>query len=123
MDQLIVVSMDSHAQAPPESWPEYLEARYHEHHVTFGRKDEHRESLERHGLVTGEVRQVRARRQQQHVDPQLPHPIASAFNPSRMHTHPDATPDNEPASAVRVEPALLTPVAAESGAVAARLAW
>jgi hypothetical protein len=31
MDQLIVVSMDSHAQAPPEAWPEYLEARYHEY--------------------------------------------------------------------------------------------
>ena len=31
MDQLIVVSMDSHAQAPPAAWPEYLEARYHEY--------------------------------------------------------------------------------------------
>ena len=30
-DKLIVVSMDSHAQAPPEAWPEYLEERYHEH--------------------------------------------------------------------------------------------
>jgi predicted TIM-barrel fold metal-dependent hydrolase len=29
MDRLIVVSVDSHAQAPPEAWPEYLEARYH----------------------------------------------------------------------------------------------
>ena len=23
--------MDSHAQAPPEAWPEYLEPRYHEY--------------------------------------------------------------------------------------------
>ena len=31
MDKLIVVSVDSHAQAPPEVWAEYLETRYHEH--------------------------------------------------------------------------------------------
>ena len=49
-----------------------LEARHHEHRVAVGREDEHRESLERHRLVTGEVRQVGARRQQQHVDPQAP---------------------------------------------------
>ena len=31
MDRLIVVSVDSHAQAPPSVWADYLEARYHEH--------------------------------------------------------------------------------------------
>ena len=31
MENLIVVSVDSHAQAPPEAWPEYLEPRYHEY--------------------------------------------------------------------------------------------
>jgi len=29
-DNLIVVSVDSHAQMPPETWPQYLEKRYHE---------------------------------------------------------------------------------------------
>ena len=31
MDELIIVSVDSHAQAPPEAWPEYLEPQYHEY--------------------------------------------------------------------------------------------
>src|SRR3954469_8522052 len=31
MDQLIVVSGDSHAVPPPEAWPQYLEAAYHEY--------------------------------------------------------------------------------------------
>ena len=31
MDKLIVVSGDSHAVPPPEAWPEYLEAEYHDH--------------------------------------------------------------------------------------------
>ena len=30
-DRVIVVSVDSHAQVPPDAWPEYLEKRYHEH--------------------------------------------------------------------------------------------
>ncbi len=30
MDELVVVSVDSHAQPPPEVWPEYLETRYHD---------------------------------------------------------------------------------------------
>jgi predicted TIM-barrel fold metal-dependent hydrolase len=30
MDELIVVSVDSHAQMPPELWPEYLETKYHD---------------------------------------------------------------------------------------------
>src|SRR5918995_6637352 len=30
MDRLIVVSGDSHAVPPPEVWPEYLEAEYHD---------------------------------------------------------------------------------------------
>ncbi len=30
MDELIVVSVDSHAQPPPEVWPEYLESQYHD---------------------------------------------------------------------------------------------
>jgi predicted TIM-barrel fold metal-dependent hydrolase len=30
MDELIVVSVDSHAQMPPELWSEYLESRYHD---------------------------------------------------------------------------------------------
>jgi predicted TIM-barrel fold metal-dependent hydrolase len=29
-DRLLVVSVDSHAQAPPHVWPQYLERRYHE---------------------------------------------------------------------------------------------
>jgi predicted TIM-barrel fold metal-dependent hydrolase len=31
MDRVIVVSVDSHAQVPPDAWPVYLEKRYHEH--------------------------------------------------------------------------------------------
>lgn len=31
MDRLIVVSGDSHAVPPPEVWPEYVEAQYHEY--------------------------------------------------------------------------------------------
>ena len=31
MDELIIVSVDSHAQAPPESWAEYLEPQFHEY--------------------------------------------------------------------------------------------
>jgi predicted TIM-barrel fold metal-dependent hydrolase len=30
MDELIIVSVDSHAQAPPEAWAQYLEPAYHE---------------------------------------------------------------------------------------------
>ena len=30
MDRMIIVSVDSHAQAPPEVWPRYVERRYHE---------------------------------------------------------------------------------------------
>jgi predicted TIM-barrel fold metal-dependent hydrolase len=29
-DRLLIVSVDSHAQMPPEAWPKYLEARYHD---------------------------------------------------------------------------------------------
>jgi predicted TIM-barrel fold metal-dependent hydrolase len=29
MDELIIVSVDGHAQMPPELWPEYLESRHH----------------------------------------------------------------------------------------------
>ena len=31
MEKLIVVSGDSHAVPPPEVWPEYLEAQYHDY--------------------------------------------------------------------------------------------
>jgi predicted TIM-barrel fold metal-dependent hydrolase len=31
MDRLIVVSGDSHATVPPDAWPRYLEAGYHDH--------------------------------------------------------------------------------------------
>jgi predicted TIM-barrel fold metal-dependent hydrolase len=31
MEKLVVVSVDSHAQPPPEMWPEYLERKYHEY--------------------------------------------------------------------------------------------
>ncbi len=31
MDKLMIVSADSHAIAPPESWQDYVEARYHEY--------------------------------------------------------------------------------------------
>jgi predicted TIM-barrel fold metal-dependent hydrolase len=30
MDELLVVSVDSHAQVPPDLWAEYLEAKYHD---------------------------------------------------------------------------------------------
>ena len=102
-----------------------LESRHHQHRIAVGREDEHRESVERHGFVTGEVGQVGARRQQQHVDPQLPHPLASAIDPSRVHTHADATPDNEPASLDLAIRGVSTQVGSEAGAgaVAARLAW
>ena len=62
-----------------------FEARHHEHRVAVGRQDEHREPLERHRLVAGEVRQVRPRRQQQHVDAQFPHPGTGALDPRGVH--------------------------------------
>jgi hypothetical protein len=31
MDNLLIVSLDSHAQMPPEAWPKYLPKRYHEY--------------------------------------------------------------------------------------------
>jgi predicted TIM-barrel fold metal-dependent hydrolase len=31
MDKLVVVSVDSHAQPPPEMWPEYLERQFHDY--------------------------------------------------------------------------------------------
>jgi hypothetical protein len=31
MEKLTIVSLDSHAQMPPQAWPEYLEKRYHEY--------------------------------------------------------------------------------------------
>jgi predicted TIM-barrel fold metal-dependent hydrolase len=30
-DKLTIVSVDGHAQMPPEAWPKYLDKRYHEH--------------------------------------------------------------------------------------------
>jgi predicted TIM-barrel fold metal-dependent hydrolase len=30
MDRLTIVSLDGHAQMPPDAWPEYLDKRYHE---------------------------------------------------------------------------------------------
>jgi len=30
MEKLTVISLDSHAQTPPDAWPQYLEKRYHE---------------------------------------------------------------------------------------------
>ena len=47
---------------------------HHEHRVAVGGQHEHREPLERHRLVAGEVRQVGAGRQQQDVDAELAHP-------------------------------------------------
>ena len=31
MDRLLVVSVDSHAQAPPDAWPKYLDPNFHEY--------------------------------------------------------------------------------------------
>ncbi len=31
MERVLIVSVDSHAQAPPEAWPVYLERRFHEY--------------------------------------------------------------------------------------------
>jgi hypothetical protein len=31
MDELIIISVDSHAQMPSDRWAEYLEPRYREH--------------------------------------------------------------------------------------------
>jgi predicted TIM-barrel fold metal-dependent hydrolase len=31
MDRLLVVSVDSHAQAPPDAWPKYLEPEFHDY--------------------------------------------------------------------------------------------
>jgi predicted TIM-barrel fold metal-dependent hydrolase len=34
-DNLVIVSVDSHAGMPPDAWPEYLEKQYHEHLPTI----------------------------------------------------------------------------------------
>ena len=54
--------------------PRRLERGHHEHRVAVGREHEHGQPLERHRLVAGEVRQVGAGGEQQHVDAELPHP-------------------------------------------------
>ena len=50
-----------------------LEPGHDERRVAVARQHEHREPLERHRLVAGEVRQVGADREQQHVDAELVH--------------------------------------------------
>ena len=39
MDKLIVVSVDAHAQIPPDAWADYLEPTYHEHLASL--REEH----------------------------------------------------------------------------------
>ena len=31
MEKLTIVSVDGHAQMPPEAWPKFLDKRYHDH--------------------------------------------------------------------------------------------
>ena len=50
-----------------------FEPRHDELRVAVAREHQHREPFERHRLVAGEVRQVGADRQQQHVDAELVH--------------------------------------------------
>ena len=49
MDELILVSADSHAQPPPEAWPEYLESRFHDELPSL------RDEQERYAVVMGLV--------------------------------------------------------------------
>ena len=53
--------------------PRRFEPRHDELRVAVAREHEHREPLERHRLVAGEVRQIGTDRQQQHVDIELVH--------------------------------------------------
>ena len=61
--------------------PRRLEPGHDEPGVAGARQHEHREPFERHRLVAGEVRQVGADRQQQHVDAELAHPLARTRDP------------------------------------------
>jgi predicted TIM-barrel fold metal-dependent hydrolase len=40
MDKLTIVSVDSHAQPPPDVWPDYLETRYHDLLPGLGREQD-----------------------------------------------------------------------------------
>ena len=62
-----------------------LEAGHDELGVAVAREHEHREPLERHRLVAGEVREVGADRQQQHVDAELRHPGPGPRHPLAVH--------------------------------------
>ena len=56
--------------------PRRLEPRHDHRGVAVARHDEHRQALQRHRLVPGQVRQVVADRHQQHVDAQVGHRLA-----------------------------------------------
>ena len=70
--------------------PGGLERRHHQRGVAGPGQHQHGEPFQRHGGVAGEVRQVGADRQQQHVDGQLLHPAAGPGDPLLEH-HPKAT--------------------------------
>jgi hypothetical protein len=56
-----------------------LEPGDHQRRLAVTRHDEHRQALEHHRVVAGEVRQVVADGEQQHVDRLLGHPLADAI--------------------------------------------
>ena len=63
-----VLPRDELEQLRPRRDARRLQSRNEEARVALPREDEHRQPLERHRLVPGEVRQVGAGREQQHVD-------------------------------------------------------
>ena len=62
--------------------------------VAVARQHEHREPFERHRLVAGEVRQVGADRQQQHVDAELVHPRPRARRSRRRSAMSSRAPES-----------------------------
>ena len=69
-----------------------FESRHDEVRISGPREHEHRQPLERHRLVAGEVRQVAAHRQQQHVDALVGHRLAHPVEAVEVDAHGDSLP-------------------------------
>jgi len=51
MDKLTIISLDGHAQIPPDAWPKYLEKRYHEYLAGLNKENEVFSGVMRHFMA------------------------------------------------------------------------